>query len=257
MKTKIFAFTLTLLLGASCFLPVMAQAQEQKAQLYQVYDFVVKPAMVAKFEAGVKREIELGSPSPWNAFSTDDFHYYFLFPISNFAGMDSIEKAEETWRAKIGDEKFRALMKSAEGTFEYYKGGVIRFLPELSYIPKTPKYKPEEENFVYWAFANVEFGKEEELATVFKQWVTVYDTNKIPLGWRTYVGLMGVEMPLYFWGMRYKSAAEFWVEDEKATKTIGESKVMELWNKTVSLFKKYEYKTGRPRPDLLNNPKGK
>ncbi|MGA9363302.1 MAG: hypothetical protein WBW16_02930, partial [Bacteroidota bacterium] len=111
MKTKTFVVLLALLLGAFCFLPAVAQAQGQKAQLYYVYDFAVKPAMVAQFDAGVKREIELGSPIPWNAFSTDDSHYYFVTPIQNYAGIDSMEQADNEWAGKIGKEKLDALMK--------------------------------------------------------------------------------------------------------------------------------------------------
>jgi hypothetical protein len=180
-----------------------------------------------------------------------------VMPIQNFARIDSMEKADDEWSAKIGKEKLDALMKSYEGTFEYYKAGVIRYLPELSYAPKVPKFKPEEENFVRWNFVNLEFGKEEEFAEICKQWVALYDSSNIPMGWRTYVGLMGMEMPFYFWADRSRSAAEYWAEGEKATKTIGDARVTELWNKTVSLFKKYEFKTGRLRPDLSNKPKSK
>jgi hypothetical protein len=257
MKTKIFVVLLVLLLGAFCFLPPLAQAQGQKAQLYYVYDFVVKPGMVAKFDAGVKREIELGSPTAWSAFSTDDFHYYFLTPIQNYAGIDSIEEADNEWSAKIGKEKLDALMKSYEGTFEYYKAGVIRFLPELSYAPKVPSPKPEEGNFMYWGFANVELGKGKEFRDILKQWVALYDSNKVPMGWNTFVGVVGVEVPLYILANRGKSPAQFWAEDEKATKTIGEAKVMELYNKTMAACRKFESKGGWARPDLSNKPKGK
>jgi hypothetical protein len=257
MKTKILAVLVVLLLGAFCFLPVATQAQEQKPQLYYVYDFVVKPAMVSQFEAAVKREIELGHPSPYNTFSTDDLHYYFVTPIQNYAGIDSMDKADNEWSTKIGKEKLDALMKSYEGTFEYYKAGVIRFLPDLSYAPKVPGLKPEEGDFVSWGFANVEFGKGKEFRDVLKQWVALYDSNKIPMGWNTYVGVMGVEMPLYLWAERAKSAAQYWAEDEKAMKTIGGAKVMELYKKTMALCRKFESKTGWVRADLSNKPKGK
>jgi hypothetical protein len=257
MKTKIFVVLLVLLLGACCFLPAVAQAQAQKAQLYYVYDFVAKPAMVAKFEASVKLRIELGSPTPWSAFSTDDFHYYFLTPIQNYAGIDSMDKVDNEWAGKIGKEKLDSLMKSTEGTFEYLKAGVIRFLPELSYAPKVPSAEPEEGNFMYWGFANVEFGKGKEFRDILKQWVALYDSNKVPMGWNTFVGVVGVEVPLYILANRGKSPAQYWAEDEKAMKTIGETKVTELYKKTMALCRKFESKTGWARPELSNKPKAK
>jgi hypothetical protein len=104
MKTRISVVLLAVLMGAFCFLPAIAQAQGQKAQLYYVYDFVVKPAMVSQFEAGVKQEIALGSPAPWAAFSTDDFHYYFVTPIQNYAEIDSMDRADNEWSAKVGED---------------------------------------------------------------------------------------------------------------------------------------------------------
>jgi hypothetical protein len=257
MRTKFIAVLLILLLGSFCVLPAIAQAQDQKPQLFYVYDFVVKPAMVSQFEAAVKREIELGHPSPYNTFSTDDFHYYFVMPIQNFARIDSMEKADDEWSAKIGKEKLDALMKSYEGTFEYYKAGVIRFLPELSYAPKLTTPKPEEGNYMSWGFASVEFGKGKEFRDVLKQWVALYDSNKIPMGWNTFVGVMGVEIPLFIWAERAKSAAQYYADGDKATKTIGEAKVTELWNKTMAVCRKFESKTGWARPELSNKPKGK
>jgi hypothetical protein len=258
MRIRIFVAVLALLVVASCCLPAVAEAQGHKAQLYYVYDFVVKPAMVSQFEAGVKQEIELGSPAPWSAFSTDeDFHYYFVTPIQNYAAIDSMEKADNEWTAKIGKEKLDALMKSYEGTFEYYKAGVIRFLPDLSYAPKMPGLKPEEGNFMYWAFASIGFGKEKEYRDVSKQWVALYDSNKIPMGWNMFVGVMGVEAPLYIRAERAKSPAQYWAEDEKAWKTIGEARITELWKKTAALGRKFESKTGWARPDLSNKPKAK
>jgi hypothetical protein len=60
---------------------------------------------------------------------------------------------------------------------------------------------------------------------------------------------MGAEMPLYFWAVRGKSAADFYNQQEIYGSKIGEN-AMELWNRTVALFRKFEDKTGMYRPDL-------
>jgi hypothetical protein len=256
MRNKMTVFLALGLLAVLFIFPGMTGAQEQKSQLYSIEEIVVRPAMAAKFEAAVKKEIELGYPYPFSAYSTDDFYYYFLTPIENYASIDALNKAESEWAKKIG-ENHQALMKSVEGTFEYYRLGVIRFLPELSYPPKKPRLKPEEVNFTYWGFLYVEFGKEKEFADVFKQWVELYKSKDIPDGWSTYVVESGAEMPFYFMAASGKSAADFYAADEKATKKIGEEKTMELGHKTMALFRKFEIKTGRPRPDLSNVPKTK
>jgi hypothetical protein len=229
-------------------------AQEQKSQLYSVTEVIVKPAMVAQFEAAVKKEIELGYPYPYSAYSTDDFYYYFLVPIENYAGIDAMNKTEGEWAAKAGQE-YEAMMKSLAGTVEHYRSGVVRFLPELSYAPKKPRLKAEEEKFITWYFAYLEFGKEKEFADICRQFVDVSKSKDTSIGWNMYAVQSGTEMPLYFWAEGGKSAAEYFAENDKVIKKMGEEKFAELWSKSMATLRKYEIKTGRLRPDLSNMPK--
>ncbi|GEM_PF-353998 len=233
-----------------------ALGQEQKSQLYFVVEIHVKPAMVAKYEAVVKKEIELNYPLPFETYGTDDYIYYALFPIENYAGIDHINKADAEWMAKIGKE-FDALMKSAEGTIDYYKYGVIHLAPELSYAPKKPRFKPEEMKFIYWYFVYLEFGKEKEFEDLCKQYVDLYKSKGVSTGWNTFVAEMGVELPLYVFSMSGKSPAEFFTEDEKQMKKFDKEKMGEMDKKWDSLIRKVESKMGGPRPELSNITKAK
>ena len=235
-------------------LPGLTGAQEKRSQLYFVGEMAVKPSAVANFEAAVKKEIELAYPVPWVAYSTSDCFYYFLFPIENWAGIDAIQKADTEWMARLGD-KLRELIKSLEGTIHYYRYGVIRSLPELSYVAKKPRLKPEEEKYISWGYAYLEFGKEKEFADVMKQWVEESKSKNTAIGWNMFVVESGTEMPLYFWAETGKSAAEYFTESEKDAKKMGQAKYTELGDKTMALLRKFEVKTGRPRPDLTHMPK--
>jgi hypothetical protein len=254
VKNKTAVFLAVGLFSVFFVLSGLAGAQEQKAQLYSVTEVVVKPALAAQFEAGVKKEIELGYPYPYSAYSTDDFYYYFLVPIENYAGIDAMNKAEGEWSAKAGQE-YEAMMKSLAGAVVHYRSGVVRFLPELSYAPKKPRFKAEEEKFITWGFAYLEFGKDKEFADIAKQFVEICKTKDTSIGWNMYVVQSGTEMPLYFWAEGGKSAADYWGESDKVIKKMGEEKYGELWNRMSALLRKYETKTGRPRPDLSNLPK--
>ena len=254
MKSKAAVFLAVGLFSVLFVLSGMTGAQEQKSQLYSITEVVVKPAMAAKFEAAIKKENELGYPFPSEAYSTDDYYYYFLTPIENYAGIDAMNKAEGEWSAKIGQE-YQALMKSVEGTFDYYRSGIIRFLPELSYAPKKARIKPGEEGFLTWGFAYVEFGKDKEFADICRQFVEVSKSKDTSIGWNMYMVQSGTEMPLYFWAESGKSAAEYYAENDKVVKKMGEEKYAELWGKAMATLRKFETKNGRPRPDLSNLPK--
>jgi len=177
-----------------------------------------------------------------------------LAPIENYAGIDTMNKAEAAWAAKTGEE-FQKNMKSVEGTIDCYRSGVIRYLPELSYVPKKPRLKPEEQKFITWLFVYVEFGKEKEFADVARQYVEVSKSKDTSIGWNMYVVESGADLPFYFWAEGGKSAAEYWAENDKVMKKMGEEKYAGLWGRFLTTVRKFETKTGRPRPDLSNMPK--
>ena len=261
MKTKISVLLSVFLLAGFCSQISFAQAQEQKPQLFMIYDVVVKPAMVAGFEAAAKGEwalaVEGKSPYLWKTYSSDDLHYYFLTPMKNYADIDAMDKTSEEMRKKLGEERFKANDKAYDGTFEYLRIGFIYLRPDLSYAPEKPALKPEEANSLFWGLCYVESGKEAEFEKVFKEYVAEYKNKNIATGFTTYEGGFGTEVPFYFFAMSAKSIIEVFSEDEKATKMVGEEKSKELGNKMMGTLRKYEFKTGRYRPDLSYIPEVK
>jgi len=261
MKGKVSIFLMVSLVVSLCALTTLAQSEEQKAQLYFVEEVVVKPSMIDKYEELTKEALDLwtkyGSPFLFYAFVTDDFHYYFVWPIENYASLDSLFKAIGDWVVKMGDENWQALMKSGEGTYGYMKWSIVRHKPDLSYSPEKPRLKPEEANFIYIGLCYVKPGKDKEFDEAFKKWVDLYKNNNITDGFDTFAGDIGTEMPFYFWTFRAKSASDFWIHSKVRNKKIGEEKVRTLHHKTVALFRKIEFKTGRFRPGFSYIPKEK
>ncbi len=94
--------------------------------------------MVEKYEAHTKEALALcekfGIPFPFYVFTTDDFYYYFVWPIENYASLDSLFKAIGEWVAKMGDDNWQALVKSGEDTYEYMKWSIVHHRPDLSYM---------------------------------------------------------------------------------------------------------------------------
>ena len=236
----------------------LPQAEEQKAQLFLIEQVVVKPSKVAEYEAHVKEALDLcykyKFPYPFHSASTDDFIYYFLFPVENFADIDNLYKAFGELEKKIGAEQLQAMIKRTIGTFEYGQYSVFSYLPELSYTPEKPRLKPEEVIFRLWEFAYIKLGKEKELEGNIKDWVELYKSENMPDGWWTYVGVIGTEMPLYVFVMGAKSAADYYSQGEKTQELLGEE-YKALSDKFLTTIRKLELKTGRFRPDLSYTPK--
>ncbi len=251
MKTKI-----SILISAFFFLGLLAVAdlaysQENKPQLIFVEEYIVKPPMAAKFEAVVKKAIELGFSVPFTTYSSDDCRYYFIYsPTENYSGIDNIGKAYYDWLKKIGEKKSQEWLKSQEGTYDYYKQGMVRLAPDLSYVPQKPRLKPEKESFFHWCFCYVEPGKEKIIEGVFKEWAALAKSKGVANGFNVFVGDIGTDIPFYIMTKGGMSAADFYGEWDKMIKKMGEEKYAGLLTKVMDCMRRYEYKTGMVRPDL-------
>jgi hypothetical protein len=238
----------------------LAHAEEKKAQFFFVAEEVVKPPLVSEFEEASKKEFALlaehNFPYTCHMYSTEDYTYYYVWAVKDYA---DIENFMSTWMEmvkKIGIEKWQALVERKGKTLESYKFGAIRHRPDLSYVQDNPRFKPEEANFMFWRFCHVLPGKEGEFENICREWIKLDRKVNRSDGYDTFVVEMGAEMPLYFWTVRGISAADFHKQQE-IYGTKAPEKIMALWNRTSALFKKLEDKTGWYRPDLSYIPEEK
>lgn len=252
MRGKLFVLFLALEF-CLCVSSVLAQVGEQKAQLWFVEEVVVKPSMVENYEAHTKEALNLwnkyGAPSAFYAISTDDFHYYFVWPIENYTSLNSVFKSIGEWVVRMGDENWQALVKSGEDTYEYMKWSIVRLKPDLSYAPEKQMKAPEEASFVCLNFFYIQPGKEAEFERTLKEGVAFYKHINFPFGFDVYVGDMGTEMPMYIYLSKAKDAADFFAEHDEAFKLHTEEAI-KLRRKTFATIRKIDVKTGMFRPDL-------
>ncbi len=246
------------LLFAACILALQAPAQEKKPQLYFVEDYVVKPSYVAAFEAAVKELVgSVFTPYPWPwpmaTYVTEDFHYYFLYPFENMAQIDSAFTTFVQILGKYGEAKWEALNKKMGDAVEYYRQGTVYYLPELSYVPETPRLKPEEAGFIGWGFCYVLSGKEREFEAEIKKMAALYKAKNAPQGFKSWAGGMGAESPFYFYSETAKSAADMCLTEEKLMKLL-DPEATAIWKAMLGLLRKFEFKMGYYRPDLSYAP---
>jgi len=235
----------------------LVKAEEETPELIYVFDIDVKPSMAAEYEAAQKEMIAIypkyGWPYTSYAYSTDDFHYYFVYPVKDMA---DIEKAWQTWYGiveKIGAAKWGELAKRSGKTYKYERAATYRHRPDMSYIPKKPRLKAEEAPYTYWGMCYVIPGMEKEVEEHFKKIAEIFAKHNADSGWETWVGETGTDMPCYIYVETGKNAGDFWSHSDKIMQKFGDE-VMPLWRKTQALFRKYEYKTGMFRPDLSFTP---
>jgi hypothetical protein len=205
-------------------LPVFTQGQELKAQSYLMTEYVVKPFMAKEFETPVIEEkamfADVNFPYGWNAYSTEDFHYYFFTPIGkDVASLDRFNAALTEAEARLS-KNYETLEKRMAGAYEYYR----------------------------------------EFEAYYKEWAALCQKIGFRIGYVAYRGVFGTDNPFYVSTMIAKTQADTFVEEERIMKTLSPEEQAELgsaYEKAFSYFLKYETKHGRSRPDLSYTPKAK
>jgi len=255
MKKKIsLGLGLGLLMGL-CVLAVVTQAQEKKADLYLIYDILVNPSKVMEFEKALKEEFAIyakhGARLPESIASTDDFHYYLLAPMDNFAGIDDLYKGFGEAHQKMGKETYQAILKSFKGTYESVRGFMWYLRNDLSYFPKNARLKPEEVKFFHYNFFYIKSGMQPQVEEIAKKFKALYESKNILDSYYFWVGDIGTNSPVFCVVSPGKSAVDFYAQSEKRMKLLGKE-AMELNLKALALIRKIERKVGMPRPDLLD-----
>ena len=255
MRGKISIFLMVVLVASLCSLAALAQAEEQKAQLFYVRVVAVKPSEVRNYMAGLKEMVALETehkfPYPIYASITDDLFFYHAIPLKD-GSIDNFWKAWGEFTAKMGPEQGQKIQKLLDGTQEYYQDIVVLSRPDLSYTPENPRLKPEEGNFRRWTFIYSHPGKQKELEAITKEFAALSKSKNNPDGYSFSEAIMGIEAPRYLIIQSAKDAADFYSQD--INKLLGEEGKA-LWEKAWPLIRKIEYKQGWFLPGLSYIPR--
>jgi hypothetical protein len=239
-------------------LPAAIRSQEAQPQLYLMGDFLVDTSRAADYETALKEllaNLEKQSfPFRLDTYSTDDSHYFLVFPLKNYADADLWIKAWGELGQKMGPQNLQALHGrivacEIERVYQFWY-----YRPDISFLPEKERLKPEDIGYYTWDFVWVIPGKEAEFEAVNKEWIALSKAKKARDPFLTYRGDLGTKMPVYAWLEYGKSAADYAAAEENFWKTMGEEGAA-LSKRTRALIRKMESKTGRYRPDLSSAPK--
>lgn len=223
METKLFSFRgLLLTLFTCCFIFNSLDAQKPNKQLWFQWDDLVYPAKVAEYVEATKAVNEFLKeqkyPAPMNVYSSDDFHYYYVMPISSYAAIDTMEMMWTKIFQEVGEEKMAPLWKAFTGTQELGRKRIYVHRPDLSYTAESSYLGDKEANFLLLYICYPMYGMGMQFEDVCKKYVDLYKTKNIDASYNLFEILLGDEEPCYFFVMNGENAAAYY------------AKSMELWN---------------------------
>lgn len=244
-----------LALLVSLFLPGIVAAQNAPT-MYYVHEEIARPSMLGPYEATTK---EFGAMMRannqalyFNAFSTSDFHYYFVSPIRNFADVDRMLAVFPAVAQKEG-AKFADLMRRNGATLEYTNEWVVRQRDDLSYMPAQPRVPFETARAHRFDFYFLQPGTEMNVEAIAKAWQSAMKAKELKNGFVVYEAVMGPELPaviVHGWG---NSPADIATADMQDMEKLGDQ-FMALTAQTFAGVRRFETKYAMSREDLSNLP---
>ncbi len=229
-------------------------SQELKDQLFWVREEVAKVDMWDKYESTSKEWVELmtnaGLDFPFmRASQRDDGHYYYLFPLDNYAAIDKMPGIFGTAIEKIGKEKWSKFMVENESSIETHKDFIIKWSAEYSYVPKNPKTKPADEKFIHWMFFNYKLENRKEIMDIMKEWKKLYQEKNITSGYSIWLMELGLENNMIALTENFKDGVDFY-SSQKEDNALMEAEAGALWTKMAQYITSIKNIYGSPRPDL-------
>ncbi len=256
MKNKALIKALLLLSILSISLISSAQ-DESKNRLLVVWTNSVIPSQAEQYQNAVKKQVALMKKSnhatPYYVYSTEDYYYYWVTFIDNFAAFDDLSSQWFKFKSEVEKSDGFNHNQEFKGTVNYVLPQILATRSELSYVPAGQIFKPEEFPYFRFGYCYGKGGFEKEFEDNWKLWVALFKKYNITIGWNMYEGILGTETPFYIWSETYKNEIDMASTRAKEFEKMGEEP-NKLWQETERLLRKIEYKTGWYRPDLSYIP---
>lgn len=231
-------------------------AAAPKPQLFLIHEEIARPSMVMQYESTTHDLLNAltaakADPKTFGVslFSTPDFHYIYVVPIANWGAIDSFQSEWMKLGDTIGKEKFKDLMNRGNATMSSYNEFVAVRRLDLSYMPATPRLKPEEQRYVQWQFYYLDAAHADDAEQIARDYAALFKAKNIADGFTVYQVLSGNDLPLLVVSTTGRSAADYAANDEKVNAMLG-TDVRPLQARAMAITRKFEIRQGMYRPEL-------
>ena len=245
---------LLLLAAVLQFVPASAVAQEyEQPPMYWVYQDYVQPSQVQDFEAASKKMIGMFESASvtgveWVTISGPEIGYIYAIPIEGFAGIGEAWKNWEAAVEAVGRDQFMEIQAEFGAMLDHSASSVLMLRPDLSYrLDDTALTAERPFRMYHWYYALP--GKEQDLEKVAREFVQLYESKGVEMGWRVYQVVIGPELPAYVVVETAADEAEYYAQQKKASEMVGEEGAR-LDAKAMQATRRMDVNGGWIRPDL-------
>jgi hypothetical protein len=184
------------------------------------------------------------------ASETDDFHFFYMVPLNNYADIDKLSDAFNNMFSSAEKNKVDELMKESDESVEYTKEMVFRRSESLSYAPADAKMPDmSKEAFLHFDYYTYKPENRKEVMDIGAKIKKLYEDKKIEYPYSVWLSDMGVNSNLIIVTTLANDAASYYQEMDKESKMLGKE-MDDLWNQMKPMLTHYEQQNGKTRPDL-------
>ena len=177
---------------------VFSQMSDDDWTYVMVRDDVVKPSMTVYYEAALTDLSMFLKDSHVEGVQyitqlQDNYHYTHITKLDNLNEMDDGLKAFIKGEKKSAE--FDLIWSDLNETIESYSYYVVKYEPDLSYVPDGQLWLEEAPNR-RWNYLYIQPGTEKEVEKTLKAWKNLYQNKGVKHGFRVFSGVIGLEQPV-------------------------------------------------------------
>jgi len=224
-------------------------------QKFQVHQDNVKPSMFMQYEkiakefneASVKHNLQ----ATWFTASTNDFKYFYVTPIENFAELD--ERPYADMAEAMGDD-FTKMFEEFNKCYDSHGTYIIVRDSELSYMPEGVEDAPVDENYRKWYYMYYTPENAKNVREGMKAVKEMFKTKGSKQYYRVYRNGLGQMENYYMVSVAAKNEIDSAQRDEANKAVLGPERI-DTFDKLLKYISRMEEFSGEMRPDLDYAPK--
>lgn len=237
-------------------LPNLITGQEKTTQAFWVHEDVVKPSMVAEYEAICKEltdNMKKHNIQEVNALVTNsiDNRYMWVSPISGMADID--KPIFKTLSEKMGADNMKKLFDKMNKSYHVEHDYILHLDKELSYMPggitQTPEGQPYRK-FHYFHYSPENADAVREKAQAIKK---LFESKGSKVDYRTYRSGFGNRGAYYMVAIAAKDAGDYATKIAQNNALLGQE-WQKIYGEFMDTLLDYEVVEGRMRPDMGYSP---
>jgi hypothetical protein len=183
------------------------------------------------------------------AAQSDDFNFFYLVPIKNYADIDKLSAAFNDMFANADKDKMNQNMKESTEATESTKDEIFKISKDLSYKFGESKLDMTKENFIHWDYYTIKPEFRQQVMDLAKKIKKLYEDKKIETPYTVWLADIGVDNNLIGVTSMAKDAVSFYQQMDKDNAVLGKN-MQDLWNQMLPMLSHFDHKNGHTRPDL-------